>query len=171
MNAETFLIDTNALITPYNSYYSFDIAPSFWEKLKLYIADGTIAILDLVYDEVSKGNDLLTNWLQDICAKSFIDHVSSNIIGNYGKVLESIQNNPCYSEAALRKWSEDSVADPWLIAAAMEHNFTIITLEQPNGNLNAKNPTKSVKIPDIAAAFYVKSESLFYMMRKLDFVF
>lgn len=171
MNAETFLIDTNALITPYNSYYSFDIVPSFWTKLKSYIVDGTVAILDMVYDEILKGNDPLTNWFQDICAKNFIDHVSPNIIGNYGKVLESIQNNPCYSEAALKTWSEYSVADPWLIAAAMEHSFTIITLEQPNRNLNAKTPTKSVKIPDIAAVFNVKSESLFYMMRKLDFVF
>lgn len=171
MDTEIFLIDTNTLITPYKNYYPFDLVPSFWIKLKSCIEDGTVVILDMVSEEVLKGNDSLTDWLRSIDAKNFISHISPSIITNYGNVLESIQNNPCYLEAALKEWSKVSVADPWLIATAIEHNFTIITFEQPNRNLNAKNPTRKAKIPDIAATFNVRSESLFYMMRKLNFKF
>lgn len=39
---ETFIIDTNTLIRPYNSYYSFDLVRGFWDQLleKNYVSKG-----------------------------------------------------------------------------------------------------------------------------------
>lgn len=55
MSRETiYLIDTNSLITPKNSYYPFDIAPGFWKSMAEKIEEGSIAILDLVKKEILK---------------------------------------------------------------------------------------------------------------------
>jgi hypothetical protein len=43
-----YLIDTNSLITPKNSYYPFDIASRFWDSMAEKIQEGYLAILDLV---------------------------------------------------------------------------------------------------------------------------
>jgi hypothetical protein len=61
------------------------------------------------------------------------------------------------------------VADPWLIAAAIKHSYTVITFEKSNVGLNVNQPSKSVKIPDICKQFNVNCEDLFYMMRILGF--
>ena len=57
-----FLIDSNSFITPYRQYYSFDFARSFWDQLEQNIDSGKIAILDIVLEEVLKGNDELKDW-------------------------------------------------------------------------------------------------------------
>jgi hypothetical protein len=36
-NKEVFIIDSNALITPYKFYYSFEIAPQFWDTMVEHI--------------------------------------------------------------------------------------------------------------------------------------
>lgn len=66
----------------------------------------------------------------------------------------------------LSEWSRESVADPWLIAAAATYN-TIITFEEANKGLNSRSPSKNAKIPDVANEFGVKTEKLYYMMREL----
>lgn len=49
-----YLIDTNSLITPKNSYYPFDIASRFWDSMAEKIQEGYLAILDLVKERNSK---------------------------------------------------------------------------------------------------------------------
>lgn len=49
-----FLIDTNTLLTPYENYYAFDLAPSFWKQLEQPIISN-IVVLDIVKDELFKG--------------------------------------------------------------------------------------------------------------------
>ena len=44
-NCERFLIDANTIITPYNHYYPFDLAPIFWQLLKENVEDERIMIL------------------------------------------------------------------------------------------------------------------------------
>lgn len=53
-------------------------------------------------------------------------------------------------------WAKESIADPWIIAIALAENYTIVTNERKNNGLNSKNPSKSVKIPDICQDLNVK---------------
>ena len=62
------------------------------------------------------------------------------------------------------------VADPWLIAAAAVNHYTIVTFEKPNDGLNARNPSKNAKIPDVASEFGVETVDLYSMMRELGFM-
>lgn len=164
---EKFLIDSNSLITPYRLYYAPDLAPSYWEKLSKCAKSGKIILLDMVKDEINKGDDGLTDWLNEQKEIIICNHVSLEIINKYQEILQYIQNCGLYKALALATWSNGEVADPWLIAAAAVNNYTIITAEVSSSNLSIKNPNRNAKIPDVAKVFGVQTNTLFYMMRQL----
>lgn len=66
-----FIIDTNVLIEAYQRYYSFDIAPIFWDSILKEIKNGNIIIIDRVANEIEKGDDKLKNWVCGKC-KNYI---------------------------------------------------------------------------------------------------
>lgn len=169
MSQEIFLIDSNSLMTPHLTFYPFDMAHSFWDQMEQHIANGNIAILDMVKDEILKGTDELSSWMKTISIMEYIDHRDQAIVKYYGTILSHIQFNKCYKEAALTEWARDTVADAWLISAAILKGYTIITFETANNGLNTRSPSKNAKIPDIAATFGVKTANLYYMMRTLGF--
>lgn len=164
---EKFLIDTNCFITPYQFYYAFDIAPRYWELLSQRSNAERIVLLDRVKAELVKRDDELTSWLSGAHFEecSFKD---ASIISVYSEVLQYVQESAYYNEKALNAWSQEDVADPWLIATAKAKDYTLITLETGSGGLNANTPSKNPKIPDVAKEFGVKTQSLFYMMRALN---
>lgn len=169
MMSEIFLIDSNSLIEPHLKYYPFDFAGRFWAQMENHINKGSIAILDMVENEICKGNDNLTSWMQNVSVHTRIDHREQAIVNYYRAVLQIIQSDPCYKSDALLEWSRNSVAAPWLIATAAAKGYTIITFEKPIANLSPQFPTRRPKIPNIAVRFGVKTNDLFYMMRRLGF--
>ena len=169
MSKEIFLLDTNSFITPHLNFYPFDFAPGFWDQMEQHINSGRIAILDMVKNEILQGNDNLRSWMEDLEITCFVDRRVPNIVSLYGSILQHIQSNNCYKEAALKEWATNTVADPWLIAAAAANGFTLITFEEANKGLNPKTPSENAKIPDVASVFGVETKNLFYMMRELKF--
>jgi hypothetical protein len=166
---EIFIIDSDSLIRPYRSFYTFSFAPNFWLFIENELLSNRIILLDMVYDEINVGNDELSNWLRNIPALEPIDHKDSDIIKNYGDILNFIQNCGYYRIEALNGWSNAKTADPWLIATAMANQYTIISFESSQGILNKVNPSRSAKIPDICKQFNVPCRDLYYMMDKLSF--
>ncbi|GAB7140763.1 DUF4411 family protein [Deferribacterales bacterium RsTz2092] len=162
---ETFIIDTNSLITPYRNYYAFDIVPTFWSSMEQAIVSGRVIILDKVFDELVKNDDGLSKWIKS----KHITPLKSNdinIIGNYTDVINYISEAKCYNVDALRRWSEVTVADPWLIASARTHGYSVVTLET---SANLTQLTSKVKIPDVCRHFNIKCYNLYNMMRELSF--
>jgi hypothetical protein len=169
MPGETiYLIDTNSLVTPKATYYPLDLAPTFWASMAEKIQDGSIAILDLVKKEIlkPKEKDDLALWITELNIGQYINHRQQEIVTTYANVLQSIQDDPCYSEKALRSWADQSVADPWLIATAAVYGYTIVTFEK-FVNVNTSNPSRTSKIPNIAEKFHVRTTDLFHMIRDL----
>ena len=164
---EKFLIDANSFITPYRQYYAFDMIPSYWKELSTKAKTGRMVLLDIVKDEIDKGQDDLADWVDKEKGFVICNHVSPDIIGKYQEVLQYVQNCGLYKEQALEAWVPAHIADPWLIAAASVFGYTIITSEVSSSGLNPKTPNKNAKIPDVAKAFGVKTNNLFYMMREL----
>ncbi|HIU57248.1 MAG TPA: DUF4411 family protein [Candidatus Ornithomonoglobus merdipullorum] len=169
MSDEHFIIDSNSLITPYSAYYSFELAPGFWAQLERSIADGSVSILDMVKTELTKGNDPLVDWINNIMIGKYIRHSEPDIISVYEQVVQYIYSEPCYSDAAFMEWGRVDVADPWLIAASSVYGCKLVTFEKRNLNLNPSYPSKNPKIPDVAKEFGVTTCDLFYMMRTLGF--
>lgn len=166
-----YLIDTNSLVTPYRSYYSFDFGYTFWNQLRDSILNQKIFFTRSVYDEiVEKSEDVLTVWLKNIDGLKIITESNNpNIMKNYQDIMQYIQESGLYKETALTKWASDSIADALLIATAIHLQYSIITFERPTGNLSPKQPSKNPKIPDVANHFGVKCISLFDFMREMKF--
>lgn len=57
MVEEKFLIDSNSFMTPYRQYYAFDLVPTYWDELSKHADTGRIILLDMVKDEIEKGQD------------------------------------------------------------------------------------------------------------------
>ena len=169
MVSEEFIIDADTLITPYKIFYPFDMFPDFWDFIGQKMKSEEIKTLDLVYNEIARGNDSLRDWLLSIKGIKKIERKNNVIISNYGNILNYISTCGFYKIEALNSWSTATTADPWLIATALNHSYTVITFEKPNQSLNSKQKTKDVKIPDICNEFNVKCENLYYMMRQLGF--
>lgn len=168
MVEEKFLIDSNSFVTPYRFYYAFDLVPSYWEELSRYAETGRIILLDIVKSEIEQGKDQLTDWIHENESNLVIcNHVNAEIIEKYQKVLQHVQNCGFYNVKALNTWSQANVADPWLIAVAAVKGYTLITNEVSAGSLSVKTPSRNAKIPDVAKVFNVRTEPLFYMMRRL----
>ncbi len=164
---EKFLIDSNSFMTPYRQYYAFDLVPAYWNELSKRTNSGKLVLLDMVKAEIDKGKDDLADWLSRQVGFAICNHISPEIIGKYQEVLQYIQTCGLYKEQALRIWADGDAADPWLIASAIVNDYTIITAEVPSGGLSVKNPNKNAKIPDVAKAFGVRTNNLYYMMRQL----
>jgi hypothetical protein len=170
MVEEKFLLDANSFMTPYQNFYPFDIAPGFWKQFRPTLITDNIAVMDVVKNEVDKGEDELTDWINSIENLNILDRRDRDILLKYSEVLKFLQDSPLYNDKALRSWSEQSVADPWLIAAASAKGYTLVTFEQSAGALSPKGPSWKPKIPDIAQAFGVKCVNIFYFMRQMNIV-
>ena len=167
--AEKYLLDSNIFITPHRLYYPFDFAQGFWDQLEEKLKLENVSVLDVVVSEVSTLEDELSTWLRGLEGFVSLSVKSAPYVVNYGKVLTYVQDCGLYREEALRNWAKEGIADPWLIAVAMETGATIITDEIPAGGLSVKNKSRNAKIPDVANHFGVKCENLFYFMRKMEF--
>ncbi|MCL2221240.1 MAG: DUF4411 family protein [Oscillospiraceae bacterium] len=168
MNKGIFLLDANAFIEPYKKFYTFTIAPGFWDFLKNEIETGKVALLDVVAKEISKGKDDLAAWM-DTHTATVIDRRSPDILASYGKILTHIQTSGNYTERALTTWAGD-IADPWIIATALARKYTIVTFEQPNSSLGT-SLTSRPKIPDVCRTFGVDYVNLYQFMNIRHFSF
>jgi len=114
--------------------------------------------------------DGLSTWIKNLNNFKPQSTRTSSILVNYRKVLNYVQSCGLYKDEALRNWAQKDIADPWLIAVAMELKAIIITEEVSVGSgLSTKNPSKNAKLPDVAKHFGVKCENLFYFMRQMNF--
>ena len=167
-SSEKFLIDANTLMTAARFFYAYDLVPSFWKVFENEIKAGHIVLLDMVKDEIDKGQDTLKKWVSEreddfeVCS-----HIDPKIIPKYAEVMQYIQECGFYNEKGLNEWARNEVADPWLIATAAAKGYKLITFEQPAGSLNAKTKSGRVKIPDVAKHFNVEVHTLYHMMRQL----
>lgn len=168
--SEKYLIDANSLIRPARAYDPFDFAPSFWQQLRPKISLDKIAVLDKVRDEVLKGTDELSAWISDLPNECILSTQDMQILQKYRDVLSFIQQSDKYSEAALRRWSQLDIADPWLIAAAKVYGYTLLSFEQSAGTIPEGSRSKNPKLPDVARHFQVPYTSLFDMMRNESFI-
>ena len=164
---EIFMMDSSSFITTFESYYHFDLIPTFWEKISLHISSGRIVVLDKVRDEIKKQDDELNKWIRKR-EKLQIIHIDTDTTEKYSEVIKYIYGCGLYKNSALNEWSKNDVADPWLIASCLVHGYTLVTQEIPSGGLSEKTKNKKAKIPDVADHFRVKNIKVFDMMRKLN---
>ncbi len=154
------LLDANVLITAKNTYYQMEIVPAFWSWLDDQAKSGAVASTDMVYDELKDGEDELAAWARERRKSLFYLESSSEVVASYVDSLAAWAKGKGFHPHTLEEFM--SGADPFLVGAAAEGGFTVVTLETPAGRRKRK-----VKIPDACDHLGVAWEDTFGMLRSL----
>ena len=154
-----YILDTNVFLEAYKRYYAFDLCPGFWQSIEHYGAQGILASIDRVWDELQEG-DPMNQWKSETAKHLFLPTDTADVVAAYGEVIRWAQQQTRFTDAARASFAGG--VDAWLIACAKAKGLTMVTQEQP-----APNSKSSVKIPDVCKAFGIMYRNTFDMLREL----
>ena len=159
-----FVLDANIFIEAARRYYAFDIAPRFWSGLIKNAEKNKLSSIDKVFDELSKGNDDLSNWAKSDFKEFFEPTDIEQVLILYKEIFSSAQDNKQYNTAAKNDFAK--AADGWLIAYAKYKEATIVTHE-----VFDKNRKNKIQIPNICEDFNINYINTFELLRELGIKF
>lgn len=166
----SYLLDTNTFITAKNTFYAYDIVPTFWRKLLDSFQVGKVKVIDAIATELLSGNDELTDWFrkniqkaEDVNNQSYVINAKydEKVVAKYQVIANKIYNNPQYDESNKQKFL--TVADPWIVAAADVYGDIVVTFE-----IMAGANSRKIKIPDVCQQMDVHCVNLYEMMRNTE---
>lgn len=139
-----FWLDCDALITPKNNGWAFDLAPRFWAFLLEQADAGVIRSPIRVHEKLTEGTtpDELAKWVTTNKGRLFLP--PSKAVQDKVTEIADYVNSKC-DKVEGKRFLDD--ADPWLIAHACVDGGRIVTFETHGRSV------KEVKIPDIAKVF------------------
>ncbi len=151
-----YLLDANVFIQAKNLHYGFDFCPAFWEWLDAANANGKVASIEKVADEIISGEDELTSWAHER-GRDFFLPADDKVL----PALETVSawaNSQGYHPAAVSTFLQ--VADYWLVAHALAHACIVVTHEVP------ANSAKKIKIPNACIGLTVDCINPYEMLRR-----
>lgn len=154
-----YLLDSNIYINFYDRYYRKEFFPTFWSNFA-NILNSKVVIPNIVVSE-NYQDTWFKEWLKNNYKKQLLDHKS--FFKDWSEIIQHVQQSPYYKDSALtseKGWAKDNIADPWLIAIAKRNQYTIVTDEVKNVNLNPINPSKNAKIPDVCEQLGIRCISM-----------
>lgn len=134
-----YCLDANVLIEAWNSYYSPELCPTYWQVLERLGKANRIFLPEIVSDEITRTQDKLSEWL----AVSGI-RIRKNTSGS-GLALSKIYRADERHQRLVDNIRGRSLADPWVIAHALETGACVVTKEKLTVELDAKR----IRIPDV----------------------
>lgn len=157
-----YLLDSNIFIQAKNQYYHFDIAPGFWDALKVIADEGSIISIDRVRDELINAKDELAEWVSDNLNGAFHSTRDEAVYKKYQELQAWARDEKQYSQPAIHEFARAENADPWVVAFALAYGCTLVTHESYDPNIRKKIP-----IPNVGRAFGLKTINTFTMLRQL----
>ena len=151
-----YLLDANVFIQAKNLHYGFDFCPAFWEWMSVQNGAGNVASVEKVADELASGQDNLTLWAKER-GNTFFLPPDDTVLPALGTV-SVWANGHGYAQGAVATFLQ--VADCWLVAHALAHEYTVVTHEVP------KNSTKKIKIPNACKDLGLHYVGPFEMLRR-----
>ena len=162
-----YCIDANVLIQAWQKYYSPDLCPDYWDLLNELGKQGRIFIPEEVKNEIvvpeasDKTEDDLSKWLKRSTIP--IHKPTENVIACWQKILQA---DPTH-KLLVGNIKGRSLADPWLIAHAMDTNATVVTKENIESAMNSKR----VKIPNVCKNMGVRCIDDFEFIKEIGVKF
>ncbi len=157
MKRNKFCLDTNVLIQAWNTYYSMDLAPRYWDILDDMAQKGTVFCTHEVRREIEKVDDALKLWIKkrDYLFRDITEDVQQHV----RDVLKAFPR-------LVDTTKDRSMADPWVIAHAKAEQATVVTKEMvtPAGS-------KKIKIPDVCDTFGVRCINDFEFVKEVGITF
>lgn len=150
----TYILDTCCLVEAKRHFCPIDVAESFWAKIRMLAATGRIRSIDVVKEEIRRGDDDLSRWVKKHLDNSFFIKAKEgqDVVNRMAEITRWVMASTFYSEKAKRKFMQSTAADIWLVAyaAAYPCDSKIVTLE-----MAAPAQSGKIKIPDLCNSFGV----------------
>jgi hypothetical protein len=159
-NAKKYCLDANVLIQAWQKYYSPKFCPAYWEVLNELGASNKIFLPEQVYDEIVKAEDNLTTWLKE--SKIPIHKTTTGVT----EKLRAIYDADPVHQHLVDNTKQRSLADPWVIAHALDQGATVVTKEE---KVLAK--TTRIKIPNVCDNMKVPWINDFQLIEELSIQF
>lgn len=157
----SYCLDSNVLIQAWQKYYSPIYCPTYWDVLNELGDEGKIFIPSMVYDEIVKTDDDLSDWLKGSNIK--VKPITSDVT----QILTSIYAaDPSHKHLVDNKKGR-SLADPWVIAHAIKESAVVVTKEEKVTALNSKK----IKIPNVCENMEVEWITDYKMVEQLGLQF
>lgn len=152
-----YLLDANVFIQAKNTYYSFDVCPGFWNWIIQARAEGKIASITSVFQELRAGNDYLKDWASEH-QEIFLPTEKEENISVALQAVSTWVYNQNYHGSAISSFL--SQADYYICAHALAGGHTIITHEQPQ-----PESKKRVLIPDVCLGLKIQYQSIHSLLQ------
>lgn len=134
-NGIKYCLDANVFIEGWNKYYSMALCPTYWEIIDSLAKEGRLFSPIEVKKEILKEDDGLAAWIK---SKPYIfKDINTNVQVHLRDIMAS---HPRLVDSTRQR----SIADPWVIAFAIEENAIVVTKEMPTGP-----NSRRIKIPDV----------------------
>lgn len=156
-----YCLDSNVLIQAWQQYYSHEICPEYWDVLNDLGHEQVLFIPEQVHEEINKTEDNLTEWLNSSAIL---------VLNTSEKVTNCLSQIFAYDPTHKRlvdSIKQRSLADPWIIAHAMNEAATVVTQEQ----MNTSNRPDRIKIPNVCRNMGVRCIDEFQLIRELNIQF
>jgi predicted nucleic acid-binding protein len=159
--AEIYCLDANVLIQAWQKYYSPKFCPDYWKVLNKLGDEGRVFIPEMVYEEIVRTEDDLADWLKK--SKISVRKIDEAVT----KHLQSIYSKNVLHKNLVDNTKSRSIADPWVIAHALNEKATIVTKEE---KVTAQNSIK-IKIPNVCDNMGVRWINDFQLIEELAIYF
>lgn len=151
-----YLLDANIFIQAKNLHYGFDFCPAFWEWLIEQNNNGKVASIEKVADELHAGEDDLSEWAAERGSAFFLQ-ADDDVVPALATV-STWASGQSYEPAAIATFLQ--IADYWLVAHALAHEYMIVTHEVP------ADTTRKIKIPNACIGLEIRCVSPYEMLRR-----
>lgn len=151
-----YLLDANVFMAASRLHYGLDFCPAFWGWLIENNKKDRVFSIERIAVEVQAGDDALAEWASGRGPEFFLkpDTALQSTLGTLAQWATSQQ----YEPAAISTFFQ--VADYYLVAHALAHNYVVVTHEVP------ANSVKRIKIPNACMGVGVRHMSPFEMLRR-----
>jgi len=156
-----YCLDTNFFIEAWNKYYSPKFCSDYWNVIEDLAKKDLIFIPQAVRDEIYKTDDELSKWLKReiVPVRPLSEKVSECLRAIYAKDEKH--------KRLVDSSKGRSLADPWVIAHAMNERAIVVTKEE-----KVTNPgSDKIKIPNVCDAMDVKWMNDFEFIRRMNIQF
>lgn len=134
-----YCLDANVLIEAWQKYYSPKFCPDYWDIINKLGAEKKIFIPNEVAEEIIRTDDDLAIWLKG--SKVPVAKTTESVISCWQVILAAHPDHMRLVDSIKGR----SLADPWVIAHAIDQSATVVTKE----NIATASNTKRVKIPNV----------------------
>ncbi len=159
--AKIYCLDANVLIQAWQKYYSPKYCPNYWDVLIELGNKNVIFIPEVVYEEITRTDDDLSKWLKS--SNIPIRKIDEPVTRCLQKIYAT---NPTHKKL-VDSTKGRSLADPWVIAHAINEGATVVTKEE---KVTASS-SKRIKIPNVCDNMKIRWINDFELIDELGISF